>query len=254
MRLFLATSVLALLTAAPAADAQVFYGSFPLSGAEEVPPNASPNTGTAFMTINTTTNVVTWNIVHTVAATASHIHGAPAGSNGGVLLNIGPPASPMIGSGTMFPGDVAALLAGNTYVNVHSGAFPGGEIRGQVHLQWEDLGGAFGSFGPNLVGGGPLTGGSTATLSATGLPPNQQGLAWLSFQPAPFPYFGGTVHAFPFSTQVFLASNAAGQVNIGTTWPTGLPAGIQGVIQILVNDPGIIGGISLTNGVRFTTP
>src|SRR5690606_1666161 len=71
--------------------------------------------------------------------TAAHIHEAPPGSNGGVIFPLftgGPPpleeGSPA--SGTLAPSidQVAALLAGDYYVNVHTGNAPAGEIRGQV--------------------------------------------------------------------------------------------------------------------------
>ncbi len=252
MRTFLASTLL-LLAAATGANAQILYGSFPLSGAQEVPPNGSANTGMANMSLNVATGVLTWSTSWTVPATAAHIHQAPVGANGGVIVNVGP-ASPSTGSATLNTTDIGNMLSGNTYLNVHSGAFPGGEIRGQVRLQWEDLGGAYGTVPGKLVGGGPLTPGSTVTLSGSNLPPGQLGLAWLAFAPVPFAFFGGTIHAFPFSTQVFIATNAAGNVNLATTWPAAIPSGVQATVQFLVTDPPVAGGIALTNGVRLTTP
>jgi hypothetical protein len=70
---------------------------------------------------------------HTVAgATAAHIHQAPAGQNGPVLIELGAPASPFSLSPSLSPRDVADLVAGFLYVNVHSPENPDGEIRGQI--------------------------------------------------------------------------------------------------------------------------
>jgi hypothetical protein len=66
--------------------------------------------------------------------TAAHVHNGAIGTNGGVLLPINVPDP--VGSG-QFPidGTVATtLLGGDTYLNVHTAANPGGEVRGQVRL------------------------------------------------------------------------------------------------------------------------
>ena len=70
-----------------------------------------------------------------IAATAAHIHMAAAGKNGPVIV-------PMVKSGDngwtfppgakLNPDQMKAFKAGDLYVNVHSAANPGGEIRGQL--------------------------------------------------------------------------------------------------------------------------
>ena len=67
-------------------------------------------------------------------ATAAHFHGpAEAGKNAGVEVPI-PNAgtSPVEGSATLTEAQAADLTGGKLYVNVHTAANPGGEIRGQV--------------------------------------------------------------------------------------------------------------------------
>ena len=67
-------------------------------------------------------------------ATAAHFHGpAEAGANAGVAVAI-PNAgtSPVEGSATLTDAQAADLMAGKYYINVHTAANPGGEIRGQV--------------------------------------------------------------------------------------------------------------------------
>jgi hypothetical protein len=111
-----------------------------LNGTSEVPPNQSPATGTATVTLDSATNTITWSGTFsglTGPATAAHIHGpAPAGKNAGVILWIStkgsPFNSPFEGKGQLTPEQAADLTAGNCYVNIHTAANPGGEIRGQL--------------------------------------------------------------------------------------------------------------------------
>jgi hypothetical protein len=66
-------------------------------------------------------------------ATAAHFHGpAEAGKNAGVAVPITPNASPFQGSATLTDAQAADLMAGKWYVNVHTAANPGGELRGQL--------------------------------------------------------------------------------------------------------------------------
>jgi len=70
---------------------------------------------------------------------AAHIHEAEAGSNGPIRVTLTEPSSgnPGASSGCV-TGIAAALLArirntpGNFYINVHTGQFPGGAVRGQL--------------------------------------------------------------------------------------------------------------------------
>lgn len=78
----------------------------------------------------------------TGAATMMHIHGpAGPGTNANVLVSLVPynfPAANATNGGVIFgdipwpTNDTAALLAGLTYLNVHTAEYPGGEIRGQL--------------------------------------------------------------------------------------------------------------------------
>lgn len=130
--------ILALLAAgalAASAGAAVINYNFPLSGLQEVPPNASPASGFAMVTLDTDTNMLSWNITYSgllAPISASHFHEAPPGSAGPVRVGVGALPSPIIGSAAVSDSYEAAILAGNAYYNIHTSVFPGGEIRGQV--------------------------------------------------------------------------------------------------------------------------
>lgn len=136
-----------------------------LSGAQKVPSNPSPGSGTATVTFDDVTNMLDWNVTFSDlsgAATAAHFHGpAPAGANAGVQVDIGAISglnSPMVGSTAITAGQAADLLAGLWYINIHTAMYPGGEIRGQVQVvplpatAWLFLGGLAGLFGWNRFG------------------------------------------------------------------------------------------------------
>ncbi|SDJ74034.1 MULTISPECIES: CHRD domain-containing protein [Bradyrhizobium] len=108
-----------------------------LDGKAEVPPNASAGSGTADIDYDPATKKLSWKLTYTGLsgpATAAHFHGpAEAGKNAGVAVAIPNAASsPAEGSATLTDAQAADLTSGKYYVNVHTAANPGGEIRGQV--------------------------------------------------------------------------------------------------------------------------
>jgi hypothetical protein len=108
-----------------------------LSGAQEVPANASTGSGTLEASLDKQTSVLTWTVTYaglTGPVKAGHFHGpAAAGANSGVALGFsGSVESPIKGSATLTAAQVADLMAGKWYVNLHTAGNPGGEVRGQV--------------------------------------------------------------------------------------------------------------------------
>src|SRR6195952_1480327 len=108
-----------------------------LDGKAEVPPNTSAATGSADIDFDAASKKLSWKITYSGLsgpATAAHFHGpAEAGKNAGVAVAIpSATSSPAEGSATLTDAQAADLMAGKYYVNVHTAANPGGEIRGQV--------------------------------------------------------------------------------------------------------------------------
>lgn len=105
-----------------------------LSGAEEVPPVATSGSGRGSITISDD-GAVSGSVTTTgVPGTAAHIHMGAKGQNGGVII-------PLTKSGDTYTvpaaakltdAQMAAFKAGNLYVNVHTAANKGGEVRGQL--------------------------------------------------------------------------------------------------------------------------
>jgi len=107
-----------------------------LKGSNEVPATDSKGTGTVTVTYDTASKKLTWEGEYSDLsgpATMAHFHGpAEPSKNAGVALPITPSTSPFEGSATLTDAQAAELTAGQWYVNVHTAAHPGGEIRGQV--------------------------------------------------------------------------------------------------------------------------
>lgn len=122
-----------------------------LRSGNEVPPANSPAFGSAFVVFDPVNNTIAWEVNSTgiANASASHIHRNVAGSNGPVIINFATSAAQIAGGRTKGSGPVSAFQSANFlasdltalasaataagyYVNVHSTAFPGGEVRGQL--------------------------------------------------------------------------------------------------------------------------
>ena len=108
-----------------------------LDGKSEVPANTSAGKGTADIDYDAATKKLSWKLTYSGLsgpATAAHFHGpAEPGKNAGVAVAIpNAGSSPAEGSATLTDAQAADLMAGKYYINVHTAANPGGEIRGQV--------------------------------------------------------------------------------------------------------------------------
>ena len=150
-----ALTAIMLLVFSSTAGAMHFRHTFfaNLSGGEEVPASGSLARGMAIFQLSADGSALSYrlSVANLEDTRVSHIHLAPAGANGGVVVTLYGPEliegrfSGVLAVGTITAANlsgalagmplsalVAELEAGNAYVNVHTLAFPGGEIRGQI--------------------------------------------------------------------------------------------------------------------------
>ena len=129
-------AAIAMLTAS-ASFAEEMKMKADLSATQEVPPTQSQGKGNAEVNFDSASKKLSWTVTYsglTGPATAAHFHGpAEAGKNAGVAVAIpNATSSPVEGSATLTDAQAADLAAGKYYINIHTAANPGGEIRGQV--------------------------------------------------------------------------------------------------------------------------
>jgi hypothetical protein len=142
-----------------------------MDGTQECPATGSPATGTAFFSVDTVANIVTYQMTFSssllgTAQTAAHIHGftPPGDCSGGIQKNLGN-GFHRKGTWAYAEPNEADLLADLSYVNVHTGGFPGGELRGQMLVMSQSE--------PNFTNyctAGSSASNCTALLSASGFP------------------------------------------------------------------------------------
>jgi hypothetical protein len=114
---------------------EILFSNIAITGAQEAPNPVSTNaSGTFNGTFDTDTKVLTYTISYSgLTPTAMHFHKGAVGVAGPVVIPISNAASPISGSTPALTAEQETdLLAGNWYVNIHSQAYPGGEIRGQL--------------------------------------------------------------------------------------------------------------------------
>lgn len=132
-----------LLALSSRAEADTITYKADLKGTSEVPPNTTTGSGSLTATFDPATKELKWSGNFsglTGDATAAHFHGpGEPGKNAGVVVWIStkgsPLTSPFQGSATLTDPQIADMQSGLWYVNVHTAANPGGELRGQLVKQ-----------------------------------------------------------------------------------------------------------------------
>lgn len=92
-------------------------------------------TGRGAVVVNPTTMEITGGVTFTGLTgnpTLAHIHRGDTSIVVGLDLAADNATGTVVANATLAPADYAELLAGTLYFNVHTGAFPNGEIRGQL--------------------------------------------------------------------------------------------------------------------------
>ena len=105
-----------------------------LSGDQEVPPVQGSSSGDGTITINDDGSVSGSVTASGFSPTAAHIHEGKSGTNGKVIVPFtkeGDKFSAPAGA-KLTPDQMKAFKAGDLYVNIHSAAHPGGEVRAQL--------------------------------------------------------------------------------------------------------------------------
>lgn len=133
----LAVTVLAMSVSA---NATIHNVNVLLDGLQEVPPVATPATGTATVVFNDVTGEmsVTGTFQDMIGtSTNAHVHGyaGPGVAVGvvfGLTFDAGVTSGNFSGNGVIPGGNINDVLNGLTYINVHSSFKAGGEIRGQI--------------------------------------------------------------------------------------------------------------------------
>jgi hypothetical protein len=106
-----------------------------LTGAQEVPANASTATGRGWLVVNPYTRNAAGRLEWSgVTASDAHIHRAAQGVSGGIVIRgtVAPGSLTIATTAPLADDLLVAFMQGNLYYNVHSAAFPAGEIRGQI--------------------------------------------------------------------------------------------------------------------------
>jgi MYXO-CTERM domain-containing protein len=130
-------SALALVLVSGVSSAAITTYKATLNGTQETPSVKSAATGAATLTYDDANQMLTGTVTHSAGLVPSmqHIHQAACGVAGGVVVALTPgAANTFTVSKKLSKSEETALVAGNFYVNIHSVAFPGGEIRGQLYL------------------------------------------------------------------------------------------------------------------------
>jgi hypothetical protein len=138
MKTTLIAAVAALCLASPVRATVWNFNNFAIDGIQEG--NASPGTGVGSATLDDVTGAMSVSGSFsglTGLTNNAHVHccstpPTPAGILFGITFTNGATSGTFSGNATLTPANVANVLNGLSYVNIHTTTFGGGEIRGQI--------------------------------------------------------------------------------------------------------------------------
>ena len=105
---------------------------------------------------------------------------------------------------------------------------------------------------PRLRGDGDLSDGSTVTIALTQARPSATAYFVFGLGEAPLPFYGGTLvpDLTPPGGFLVLGTDAQGELELSGPWPSGVPAGIELVLQYWMVDPAAPFGFAGSNAVK----
>ena len=127
------------ITATTAGQTEYLTGR--IQGAQQVPPNGSLAMGSVTTLLDKATGMIYLTGSFdglAAAATVAHIHKGNPTISGSVIIPLKVTADTkgtIHSASAITPGDMTSMLAGGTYVNIHSTTYPAGEIRGQLIME-----------------------------------------------------------------------------------------------------------------------
>jgi hypothetical protein len=118
-----------------ASDSYQQSNKLSLTGAQEVPPVTTSASGSGTITVGADKSVSGSVTTSGIAATAAHIHEGAMGANGPVIVPLAKTSDnvwSVAAAAKLTDAQYESYKAGKLYVNVHSAANKGGEIRAQL--------------------------------------------------------------------------------------------------------------------------
>jgi CHRD domain-containing protein len=231
----------------------ILFGTH-LTGDQETPKNKSTAMGDATFQVNSN-GTITYNVtVSGLTGTAAHIHTGAFGVSGPITFSLS--GGPTNWSGTtaaMSAAQFDALQADGMYVNVHTIAFPGGEIRGQIVPTEIPYGfGSASSAGvPAFHASGGAIRGGMVTLQVMGGLPNGGGLLIISLTDG-----AGAVKVTPYLLGAPLLILPVGLDGLGNFSSSGTVPDLAGSTQIFLQffgfeTGGPSGNVYSSNGLEL---
>jgi hypothetical protein len=133
LRAGLGAATLAVMALADSSSAQEV--TVALSGSQTIPPVTTSASGTGTLTVGPDRSISGKASISGMVVTVAHIHEAPAGANGPIIVPLTKVADNVwaVPAGAkLTEAQFEAFRAGRLYFNIHSEAHKGGEIRGQI--------------------------------------------------------------------------------------------------------------------------
>lgn len=121
---------------------------------------------------------------------------------------------------------------------------------------WTDEGSALAGVSgePLLAGTGDLSSGSVNSVALSNAAPSATAALFIALSSAPLPFKGGLLLPNPFFAPLITMTSGTGEIPLPFVMPAGAPTGTELWVQWGIQDAAAVAGVSLSNGVKGTTP